>query len=84
MRDASARDGVRQRLPARTLARVPMRREQVNEISQAWLGESGRSRLPSAEIERIKWLLWHGNLHRASRMIEDFEAGVDAPLIIRT
>ena len=31
-----------------------------------------------AEIERIKWLLWHGNLHRASRVIEDFEAGVDA------
>ncbi len=31
-----------------------------------------------AEIERIKWLLWHGNLHRASGVIEDFEAGVDA------
>jgi hypothetical protein len=31
-----------------------------------------------AEIERIKWLLWHGNLQRASRVIEDFEAGVDA------
>jgi hypothetical protein len=30
------------------------------------------------EIERIKWLLWHGNLHRASGVIEDFEAGVDA------
>jgi hypothetical protein len=27
---------------------------------------------------RIKWLLWHGNLHRASRVIKDFEAGVDA------
>ena len=31
-----------------------------------------------AQIERIKWLLWHGNLHRASMVIEDFEAGVDA------
>ena len=31
-----------------------------------------------AEIQRIKWLLWHGKLHRASGVIEDFEAGVDA------
>ena len=30
-----------------------------------------------AEIDRIKWLLWHGNFHRASRLIEDFEDGVD-------
>lgn len=28
-------------------------------------------------LERIKWLLWHGNLQRAFTVIEDFEEDVD-------
>jgi hypothetical protein len=28
-------------------------------------------------LERIKWLLWHGNLHRAFTVIEDFEEDTD-------
>jgi len=28
-------------------------------------------------LERIKWLLWHGNLQRALTLIEDFEEDVD-------
>jgi len=28
-------------------------------------------------LERIKWLLWHGNLQRAFTVIEDFEKDVD-------
>ena len=28
-------------------------------------------------LERIKWLLWHGNLHRAFAAIEDFDSDID-------
>ncbi len=28
-------------------------------------------------LERIKWLLWHGNLQRAFTVIEDFDSAVD-------
>ena len=28
-------------------------------------------------LERIKWLLWHGNLQRAFTVIQDFEEDVD-------
>lgn len=31
-----------------------------------------------ADIERIKWLLWHGNRHRADDTFDVFEADVDA------
>jgi hypothetical protein len=30
-----------------------------------------------ADLERIKWRLWHGDIHRALEEIEDFEADVD-------
>ena len=30
-----------------------------------------------ADIERLKWLLWHGNRHRAREAIEDLEEDVD-------
>ena len=30
-----------------------------------------------AELERIKWLLWHGNQHRARTSIGDLEEDVD-------
>jgi hypothetical protein len=30
------------------------------------------------DIERIKWLLWHGNQHRALQTIACFEDDVDA------
>ena len=28
-------------------------------------------------LKRIKWLLWHGNLHRAFAAIEDFDSDID-------
>jgi hypothetical protein len=30
-----------------------------------------------AELERIKWILWHGNQYRAGQIIESFEIDVD-------
>lgn len=32
----------------------------------------------SAMLERIKWLLWHGNSYQAEQAIEAFEADIDA------
>jgi hypothetical protein len=31
-----------------------------------------------ADLERIKWLLWHGNQHRARKSIDIFEDDVGA------
>jgi hypothetical protein len=38
--------------------------------------EAAGARLP-AELERSKWLLWHGNQHRAREAIEILENDVD-------
>lgn len=37
--------------------------------------EAGKSLL--GDLERVKWLLWHGNQHRARESIDIFEDGVD-------
>jgi hypothetical protein len=42
----------------------------------AQLDEAEGARL-LADLERIKWRLWHGDIHRTLEEIEDFEADVD-------
>ncbi len=42
----------------------------------AQLDEAEGTRL-LADLERIKWRLWHGDIHRACEAIEGFEAAVD-------
>ena len=36
-----------------------------------------KSMVPLKSIERMKWLLWHGNLIRAKKIIESFEDDVE-------
>jgi len=53
----------------------------VTVLTQFIRGVAHHDETKSAELlkslERIKWLLWHGNLQRALTVIEDFEEDVD-------
>jgi hypothetical protein len=53
----------------------------VTVLTQFIRGVAHHDETKSAELrkslERIKWLLWHGNLQRALAVIEDFEEDVD-------
>jgi hypothetical protein len=55
--------------------------EEVKPFVDALRGVAHHDETKSAELrkslERIKWLLWHGNLQRALAVIEDFEEDVD-------
>jgi hypothetical protein len=53
----------------------------ITVLRQFVLGVAQHDETKGAELlkslERIKWLLWHGNLSRALTLIEDFEEEVD-------
>lgn len=53
----------------------------VTVLTQFIRGVAHHDEIKGAELlkslERIKWLLWHGNLQRAIAVIEDFEEDID-------
>jgi hypothetical protein len=53
----------------------------ITVLSQFLRGVAQHDEAKGAELlkslERIKWLLWHGNLQRAFTVIEDFEEDID-------